>query len=208
MSRSRLILLGGLVVLLASAAVSASASALQYYIKGGELIKGTLLVDGSGGVQIFKGKAAGAAITITCSNSDTHGTGTNTTSPTSIVESTLFLGCVISGASFAGCLVPEMMITVNLMGVLIGTTAAPGIEFLPPSGTTLLELQLEKCTREELDKKFPVEGSLLGKVNNTDSSVSIKEEGEGSMLKFGGNSASFSGEGKVEMTGGGLLEVK
>lgn len=74
MSRSRSILLGGLVVLTVSAVISASASAaLQYYIKGGELIKGTLLVDGIGGTQVLKAKAAGAAVTITCSSLDSHG---------------------------------------------------------------------------------------------------------------------------------------
>ena len=208
MSKMRLILLSVLAAFAVSAAASSSASALQYYVKGGALILGSLLVDALGGTQVLKGKAAGAAITITCEHLDTHGTVTNTTSTASTVQSLLYLGCVVGGATFAGCLVPEMMITTNVMGVLIGTTAAPGVEFLPPSGTTFVEIQLEKCTKEELDKKFPVEGTALGTINNTNSTVTINESAETSMLKFGGNGAGLSGSTQVEMTGGGLIEVR
>lgn len=126
----------------------------------------------------------------------------------SIVQSVLFLGCVINGAAFAGCLVSEMMITTNVMGVLIGTSAAPGIELLPPSGTVLDKVAFEKCNTVEFNKEFPTEGSILGKINNVNSSISFNEIGESSMLKFAGTGASYSGEIQIEMTGGGLLEVK
>ena len=208
MSRSRMILLGGLVVLLAIAAVSASASALQYYVKGGALITGLLLIDGLGGTQVLKGKFAGAAFTTTCEHVDAHGTVTNTTSPASTAQSLLYLGCVVTGTPFAGCLVPEMMISMHVMGVLIGTAAVPGVEFLPPSGAILFNLAFEKCNTVELDKEFPIEGSFLGKINNATSSVSINEAAEGSMLSFGGNGMLLTGETKVEMTGGGLIEVR
>ena len=218
MSRFKLGLLSILVVLAVGAVASASASAgpLHYYHAGGtKLTEGaSLKITSLGGLQRLQGVAAGAALEIHCGHLDNSGTvvnpsggGLGTTTAT-----LLYLSCVVRTAVATGCVVLGGMVTAETLGLLEGTNAAPVVKFTPTEahGETFVEIMLESCSLKALNTTFKVQGSALGKINNTTSGITVKEvKGSSSMLKFAGNEAGLEGEEDiVEMEGGGKLEVK
>ena len=211
MSKFKLVMLSLLAVFAASAAVSATASAgpLHWYHASGAILPltgeaGALKITSTGGEQLLTATTSGLTIKIKCEHLDNTGELHNGTSSTIAglgLVTLLYLECIVTPAGL-NCVIPEKMITAPVLVSLIGTNALPEALFLPDNSSHFVEITFEKCTQAELNKKFPVDGSALGMINNTTSEVTVFEvKGSNSMLFFNGAEASLSGSDLVLMEG-------
>jgi hypothetical protein len=200
-------------VLVVSAAATASASATEFFHKGGTAISGVLLVDSSGGVQVLTGEAAGQKVEIVCNHLDNHGTIENVNGMGLGLLLLLYLTCTVPKPG-ANCLVAgtEMSIHVPHVHILtIGTSTVPLVEVKPALGTTFVNIVFENCTGVFAalnNKAFPVTGFAVGKANNATGEVEFGLGAPNNHLVFAGEEATYMGNDKIEMTGGGELEVK
>lgn len=214
MSRLRLVFLSLMAVLVVSAATSASASATEFFNKGGTAISGVLLVDSLGGQQVLTGVAGGQEVEIVCHHLDNHGTIENVNGMGLGLLLLLYLTCLVPKPASSNCLIlgPEMNIHVPHVHVLTtGTAAVPLVEVKPALGTVFVNILFEKCTGAFTalnNKAFPVIGSAVGKANNTTGELEFGLGAPNNKLVFAGEEAAYMGNDKVEMTGGGELEVK
>ena len=184
---------------------------MHWYAEGVKLTEETALSTTSvSGKQVVTGVVSGLTLKITCEHVDQSGKVLNPPGGKMGLglSTLLYLECVVT-PSASKCTVPGGMFTVNASLLLVGTNALPEVEFTPDNSTHFVEVPLEHCTSGELNKAYPVDGSILGMINNTTSEIAINEvKGSASMLKFAGSEASLAGSTLVEMEGGGKLEAK
>ena len=214
MSRWRLIFSSLLAAVVLSAVASASASALEFYNAGGELITGELAITGSGGEQALSGTLAGVKIEINCTSLSAHGTIHNGLGEGGMLMGlgeglTQFSGCTITAPkpkTVEGCEIPGGKITLEGRALAITVKSEPYIEFRPKSGTVLVEIAFVNCKTAGLDGEYEVTGILRSKVNNATSELETNT-GEGELV-FGGKEAKCTGNAKQVIEGGGRIKVE
>ncbi len=206
MPRLRLILLGLFAVLAVSAVASPSASALQWYVNG-VLLTGVLKIEATQlGNGVLKAKIAGVAVEVICEQLSDSGTIDNGGTPASglglgVVD---FKKCTLPKP--AGCKVLNELIT-STAKVDLGTiNGKPYALLLPdPSGSTFTLIPVRGCTEEA---NYPLEGELVGLVNNARRTVEFENKGVNNKLKLGGKEAEVESDVFVLMEGGGAFEAK
>jgi hypothetical protein len=217
MSRSKPILLSGFVTLVVCACISASASAglMHWYTAGGpKLTESTLLlVTGASGLKYLLGVAAGIVIEIDCKHSSVHGNILNPSGGWAGLGLALlrYYECSVGGgAGTTSCLVSGNEIHMFVTVELEGTNAAPTVQIFPDpdESAPFGSITFDSCTQTGLNRSWPLEGSMLGKINNAMSAIEIDEAKASSMLFFANAKARFLGTIELFMEGGGNLEVK
>jgi hypothetical protein len=207
----RLFLLSLLVVLGVSAGASASASATEFFNKGGALILGVLSVESSGGTQTLTGTAGGITIVIVCQDTQGQGTIQNLNGMGLGLMLFLRLGCTVSKPEGSNCLVTGGVIHFPHLHLLaIGTAATPLVEFKSGLNTVLATARIDGCTGAFalLNGSFNYTGALVASANNTTGRLEFNPGAPNNKLVFAGEEASYVGTEKMEMVGGGEIEVK
>lgn len=212
MSRMRLVCFGLLAALSASAVVSASASASGPYVyaKGAaNPLMGSLELQITQiGNVVLNGTLAGTPLEVVC------GLGKSVASAENVLTAGIehFLGlhfihftmCLVEKPAGKGCLIQNELIIahVHVLGI-----SGPLVKATAEGGSTISTVTLDGCSAGALNKSFTAEGFISARPNNANSTIAYTTS-SGSELKFGGNPATFIGEFKVEMLGGGELEIK
>ena len=211
MSKLRLILLSSLAVFAVSAVAAGTASALEFYNSSGELVKGLLKMEGTGGESEIITELAGTQIKTRCSTE--HGTGwiRNERVGEELAGLGLLvgtaLGCEIVQPAGTGCVV-RGGIVIHARAKLVTISGKDYAELTPAEGTVFFELILEDCTPSSLDGTYPVKGTAYALVNNVTSEFEFMTGAPNNKLKFAGNPVEFTGKGTVLMEDGGGILVK
>lgn len=213
MSRIRLVFLGLLAVLAVSAVASGSASAAGPYVyaKGAaNPLMGSLELQITQiGNAVLNGTLAGTPVEIICG----LGNSKNSTLEnvlTAGIEHSLgsssihYTMCSVAKPAGKGCLVQNELVLATTHSL---TLKGPLVLFSAETNNTFTTITLDGCSAEALNKGFKVEGAASAIPNNANSTLEFTLT-SGSALKFGGNAATFQATYKIEMLGGGELEIK
>lgn len=214
MSRLRLVLLSVLAACAVSAVGASSASALEFYnASTGLLIQGLLNVVSLGGkFELRMEFGGGTLFHISCEHLDNRGWIHNGLDGSRLLGLglwlILFLECKILKPVNSGCRVKggNIHTLVKLLDLTIGSLAY--VDLTPDEGTHFTVLEIEGCTNTGFDGNYPFNGTIVGLVNNTTSEIEFLPGAPNNKLTFGGNPAELEGKEKVEMEGGGSIEVR
>jgi hypothetical protein len=213
MSRLRLILMSGLVVVAVSAFAAASASALHWYENGilipleSKLPALSKIVSGS--KYTMKTTLAGVKIKIECSQEDDEGNVWNHEDSNGEIlglDLTLTLSdsCEVPEPTEQGCKVNEP-IEFKLNSKLVTISGEVWDEFTPdPEGGPFVEFTLHGCKTSALNTTAPIDGSFDGLLEGSTETTKFKA-GTNESITFGGNTATLSGESKTMLNSGGTL---
>ncbi|MGP0099994.1 MAG: hypothetical protein ACLPUT_00020 [Solirubrobacteraceae bacterium] len=200
-------LVGLLAALAISAGMSASASALQWYVNG-VLLAGALSVESTGiGNTVLKGKVAGIVVEIVCARQVSTGTFENAGSPVLGLALAHWHLFTCTAPKPAGCVILNQLLFYHVhYDLSLNPPGNPELLKLPLPGSSVLGLiPIRECTEEG---NYTLEGEAVGLIHNSTSSVSFEDKGVNNKLKLGGKEAELESDELVLMEGGGGIEVK
>jgi hypothetical protein len=122
------------------------------------------------------------------------------------------LSCVVLKPAGSNCLVSGGSIHffhVHLLAT--GTVSVPLVEIKPALGTTFVTVLYDGCTGGFAvlnNKIFSLTGALVARVNNVTGELEFNLGAPNNKLVFASEEETYMGNDKMEMTGGGEIEVK
>jgi hypothetical protein len=122
-----------------------------------------------------------------------------------------YLACTIPKPAGSNFLVTGGSIHIPDMHLLAITLASVNyVRFGPGTGTIFVQIPLDGCTGgfTGLNGNHPIEGKVYAVANNTTNELEFKTGSPKNELLFAGEEATYVGNVKMEMEGGGELEVK
>jgi hypothetical protein len=123
----------------------------------------------------------------------------------------LYLNCLVNKPAGANCLISGGNIHVPHVHLLTtGTATVPLLEVKPALNATFVAIPIDGCTGGfiGLNKSFNVTGAAVGLAKNATGEVEFQSGAPNNKLLFAGEEATYVGNDKMEMAGGGELEIK
>jgi hypothetical protein len=222
----RIGLLSLLIALGASAAVTASASALHWYVLSG----GAETKLGEGAANALKIEATqterytlsavlgGVLAEITCNKSSATGTIENPTGGGSGLGLLLthLLECEVKRPLNSGCVIPNELIHASALLLLKTSSEGHTLVLFSPDpakngGTenkVLVSITFEKCFDEALDGTRTVQGMANAKLEGSHGDEVVFVAGApNNELTFGGSEATFTGKSLLSMAGAPTVSI-
>lgn len=185
----------------------------EFYNSKGELIQGLLNVAVSGGKSELRGEAVGGTLMhISCEHVD--GKGWIHNGPVNGILTglglilALFLECKVLKPSSSNCEIEGGNVHTLAHTSILTLNSKPYVDSTPAEGTHFTIIKLVNCTNTGLDGNYPVNGTAVGLMDNITSELEFTSGSPNNKLLFGGNPVEFEGKAKVEMEGGGNIEVR